>query len=575
METFLRNENLNLFQLSYGDAVYTDATKSLLEAWLDVINLAEVAYTEDIHRHGIVIFDKFIESHTCGSGTDQEVCDNEESEREAHKEQLIIIGFLGRLNINHALNQISLHIEAKLNELCTSMDNPDSGKKEKSQNLQNYFFSIILVTRIFDALTWLLMIGGHVLCMDSIGEKPLIPREINELSTQLSQELKIDSQSSLETLTKSVQLQPPQEPSKCDPAVRVFANVLRLCEMENRAIESGFGSTWSPLLSSTIMWFIGMFTNSYIYVDGTYYSPLAPIYADLFIVNAPLQGSNWTMNFVINKVAWNMHKYHHDVDVVEESIRLFLDIVNVRNQKLPHIIELESFQNLIHMRDLQLDSKVKRNVYKGLIMATAAFQNVEQRQECLRHLLEPIGARFDVIFGDRQLVHDTALREKILVVLDEMTGVAQGINGSTFPYVYSLMRERFRLLPEIMLVWRNYLDINCAVFKVLIEMATIQMATSGATEFSRDFYEVCLGAMRCYMEQQAQRLEKIYGEDEEQPEDVLLIVELFKKLTIQYVFEQHGEKKLFSECYYGYLDVKCKLMTVFSILSRKKMNLVM
>lgn len=235
-----------------------------------------------------------------------------------------------------------------------------------------------------------------------------------------------------------------------------------------------------------------------------------------------------------------MHKYHHDVDVVEESIKLFLDIVNVRNQKLPHIIELESFQNLIHMRDLQLDSKVKRNVYKGLIMATAAFQNIEQRQECLRHLLEPIGMRFDAIFIEgRGMVHDTNVREKILVVLDEMTGVAQGINGSTFPFVYQLMRERFRHLPEIMLIWRNYLDIVCAVFKVLIEMATIQMATSGATEFSRDFYEVCLAAMRCYMEQQGQRLEKIYGEDEEQPEDVLMIVELFKKLTIQYVFETH------------------------------------
>jgi hypothetical protein len=252
---------------------------------------------------------------------------------------------------------------------------------------------IFLVTRIFDALTWLLMITGHVLCMESIGEKPLIPREINQLSVQLSQEGKSDSQTSMATLQASVQLQPPQDPSKCDPTVRILANILRLCEMENRAIEGGFGSTWSPLVSSTIMWFLGMYTNSYIYIDGTYYNPLAPTYSDMFAVGSPMPASSWCMNFIINKVAWNMHKYHHDVDVVEESIRLFLDIVNVRNQKLTHVIELESFQNLIHMRDLQLDSKVKRNVYKGLIMATAAFQNAEQRQECLRHLLEPIGMR--------------------------------------------------------------------------------------------------------------------------------------------------------------------------------------
>lgn len=89
------------------------------------------------------------------------------------------------------------------------------------------------------------MISGHVCCMDSIGEKPLIPREINSLSIQLSQEGKIDSQTSLAILHGSVQLQIHSEPpSKCDPAIRILADVLRLCEMENRAIESGFGATW-------------------------------------------------------------------------------------------------------------------------------------------------------------------------------------------------------------------------------------------------------------------------------------------------------------------------------------------
>ncbi|KAG5668925.1 hypothetical protein PVAND_016835 [Polypedilum vanderplanki] len=507
-------------QLSYGDTVYTDASKSLLEAWLDVIDVVEFAFSEEVHHHARVIFDKFIECHIDGSGTDQEVNEVKmKSEREANKEQLIIIGFLGRLNVQHSLTQLALYTEAKLNELCTCMENPDS------------------VTKIFDALTWLIMISGHVLCMDAIGEKPLIPRDINQLSVQLSQEHKIDSQSTLTTLQSSVQLQLPQD--KCDPTVRIFANILRLCEMENRAIESGFGATWSPLLSSTIMWFIGQYLNIYILIDATYYNPLAPVFAELFTIGSALPANAWCMNFILNKVAWNMHKYHHDVDVVEESIRLFLDIVNVRNQKLPHVIELESFQNLIHMRDLQLDSKIKRSVYKGLIMATAAFQNVDQRQECLRHLLEPIGARFDSVCAEAsRLHHETHVREKVLVVLDEMTGVAQGINGSTFPFVYQTMRERFHRLPDIMLLFRNYLDINVAVMKVLIEMTTIQVATSGAVDLSRDFYEVCFRAMRCYMEQQGQRIEKIYGDDEEQPDDVLIFVELFKKLTIQYVFEQ-------------------------------------
>jgi hypothetical protein len=100
----------------------------MLEAWLDVINVTENAFSEEVHHHARMIFEKFIECNTSGGGSEQEVNESEESEREAYKEQLIIIGFLGRLSIEHSLRQVAIHMEMKLNELCTSMDNPDSGK---------------------------------------------------------------------------------------------------------------------------------------------------------------------------------------------------------------------------------------------------------------------------------------------------------------------------------------------------------------------------------------------------------------------------------------------------------------
>lgn len=178
-------------------------------------------------------------------------------------------------------------------------------------------------------------------------------------------------------------------------------------------------------------------------------------------------------------------------------------------------------------------------IYLGLILATGAFPNIEQRHECLRHLLEPIGKNFDVLLLDTQRmnIHDTGVRERLIVLLDELTGVAQGISGQTFPFIYQLMRDRFHYLPNLMLLWRNYLDIQCAILKVFIEMATIQMTTSNAAEMARDFYEVCNLIMKTYLEQQKDRLEKTYSEDEEEPEDILMVIELFKKLTIQYIFE--------------------------------------
>lgn len=132
--------------------------------------------------------------------------------------------------------------------------------------------------------------------------------------------------------------------------------------MENRALEGGF-TEWSPLVSTLLMWFIGTFTNSYLYLDTAYYSPLSTVYSELLVPN---DTSSWCMEYILRKIAFNLYKYTHELDVVEESIRIFLEVVNVRNQKLQHILELPSFQSIIQMRDVQLDSKVKRSVYKGL-----------------------------------------------------------------------------------------------------------------------------------------------------------------------------------------------------------------
>ena len=112
--------------LAFGDTVYTDAAKYMLEAWLDIIHLDD--YPE-IKQHSRVIFEKFANCHINGPlAGDQEVNEAEESEREAYKEQLIIIGFLGRMDLEHSLGYLAGHLEMKMRELCNVMGNPNSGE---------------------------------------------------------------------------------------------------------------------------------------------------------------------------------------------------------------------------------------------------------------------------------------------------------------------------------------------------------------------------------------------------------------------------------------------------------------
>jgi hypothetical protein len=90
---------------AFGDTIYTDASKQMLESWLDVINLTETDFSDEIKHHSRVIFDKFTDCHINGPlNGDHEVNEAEESEREAYKEQLTIIGFLGRLDASYSLS---------------------------------------------------------------------------------------------------------------------------------------------------------------------------------------------------------------------------------------------------------------------------------------------------------------------------------------------------------------------------------------------------------------------------------------------------------------------------------------
>jgi hypothetical protein len=132
-------ENQATENLAFGDNVYTDASKNLLEAWLDLINLADTDYADEIRNQSRIIFNKFVSCHldSPATNTDQEINDIEESERESYKEQLIIIGFLGRMDIEMSLLHLNEMLELKLGQLCNAMNDPNEG--ELSNIMLKYF----------------------------------------------------------------------------------------------------------------------------------------------------------------------------------------------------------------------------------------------------------------------------------------------------------------------------------------------------------------------------------------------------------------------------------------------------
>lgn len=124
---------------------------------------------------------------------------------------------------------------------------------------------------VFEDIHWILMIAGHLLAMEGASEEPAIPNEIMSCSLQQLQSGNTNVPTSLYVLGSSNQniSDIPNAENFTDPVVRLVSAVLRLCEIENKAIEVKIYDFLSPELSNTIMWFLGMWAESYLLFFNT------------------------------------------------------------------------------------------------------------------------------------------------------------------------------------------------------------------------------------------------------------------------------------------------------------------
>ena len=129
----------------------------------------------------------------------------------------------------------------------------------------------IYLDNLFEDIHWIVLIAGHVLCMDSDGETPLIPSEIMRHSIQQSK--------SFTTLDATLKFMAGAQHidtnnlniDQCDQAVRMFSDVLKLCFLEMSVAEVKLGHFMSPEVGCTLMWFLKRWCLSYLLPNENYY----------------------------------------------------------------------------------------------------------------------------------------------------------------------------------------------------------------------------------------------------------------------------------------------------------------
>ncbi|KAG4069052.1 hypothetical protein HA402_008363 [Bradysia odoriphaga] len=199
MESSIHEEDMDCL----AEPVYTEALDIILEAWLLIIQGKEHFQADLLKQYSIQVFNKYLQCHLAppdglrkaSLNTSRDMDDElEQKDRDRYKEQLIIIGALGREEPSHALPILCKLLEEKTRCLQAHLErvytNAVNLNVDSSEGVE----------QLYDDILWIILVSAHVMSMESVGEQPIIPSEIMHSSKQQMLNGQTDLTASLKVL---------------------------------------------------------------------------------------------------------------------------------------------------------------------------------------------------------------------------------------------------------------------------------------------------------------------------------------------------------------------------------------
>ena len=103
-------------------------------------------------------------------------------------------------------------------------------------------------------------------------------------------------------------------------------------------MEAGLIHLWSPLVSSTVMWFLRRWSHTYLATQEAIYQEISGALLTAF--GRDTEGATWTVNFLLEKCISNLTRLNSEPDVMKDTIGLILSFADSRvsNDRLVKII---------------------------------------------------------------------------------------------------------------------------------------------------------------------------------------------------------------------------------------------
>ncbi|XP_058796622.1 exportin-4-like [Phymastichus coffea] len=514
------------------DCLYMEAFETMMETWISVLHDPPLFPTQLCHHSSIQIFNTYLQYHlsppdgTRGSGgkelNNEEIDATEEDDRTKFRDQLQSIGNCGRRILSHSLSLLARLLEDRTTKLKELLNRLVS--QPEALNISG----LGSAESLYEDLHWLVLIAGHVLCLEAVGETPLMPAEIIRYSMEQTQQGQVDVNITLQLLAS------PQSnlndingaEQSADHTIRLIVAVFRLSEVAKIAINSNAAQHLSPELCSSIAWFLNRWSLSYLVPKETLYSELSPTLIQAFGDDTP--GALWTMNFLLEKIECYIKAFKGEPTLITETINL-LNVLVDTNEKSQTLLKTERFGNLVElaMKSFGLPQVAKRGLMKAIVLVGCALKDNERSRQYFSQILEPLQNRFKEIICNVEFprnYHSEQIRVQMVEIIESYIGVAKGVTSNTAkivtPYAYSILGE----FPRMLTLYHNYQEI----VQLILECSKVFLCFLSDSD---NVLEIYLHILQAYAECNRNRVTIDATAEEDTFQDILLLMQLITQIV--------------------------------------------
>ncbi|MEJ1280352.1 exportin 4 [Cricetulus griseus] len=484
--------------LDKDDMVYMEAYDKLLESWLTLVQDDKHFHKGFFTQHAVQVFNSYIQCHLAApdgtrnltangvaSREEEEISELQEDDRDQFSDQLASVGMLGRIAAEHCMPLLTSLLEERVTRLHGQL------QRQQQQLLVSPGSSTIdnkMLDDLYEDIHWLILVTGYLLADDTQGETPLIPPEIMEYSIKHSSEVDINT-------TLQILGSPGEKASsipgysRTDSVIRLLSAVLRVSEVESRAIRADLTHLLSPQMGKDIVWFLKRWAKTYLLVDEKLYDQISLPLSTAF--GADTEGSQWIIGYLLQKVISNLSVWSSEQDLANDTVQLLVTLVE-RRERANLVIQCENWWNLAKQFASRspplnfLSSPVQRTLMKALVLGGFAHMDTETKQQYWTEVLQPLQQRFLRVINQenfQQMCQQEDVKQEITATLEALCGIAEATQVDNVAILFNFLMDFLNNCIGLMEVYKNTPETVNLIIEVFVEVAHKQICYLGELVF--------------------------------------------------------------------------------------------